>query len=87
MKQARIDSGGGSEAEPTTTEREVFGIFATLKAELTYRRPWPCQKEARPAIHEYIGGFYNGSRRHSFLGNQSPVQYERMFNQEAALAA
>lgn len=65
----------------------VESFFATFKTELIYRRPWPCQKEARTAIHEYIGGFYNGSRRHSFLGNQSPVQYERMFNQEAALAA
>jgi len=65
----------------------VESFFATLKTELVYRRPWPCQKEARTAIHDYIGWFYNGSRRHSFLGNQSPVEYERMFNDDAAVAA
>jgi putative transposase len=62
-------------------------FFSTMKTELIYRRPWPTQREARLAIHDYIGTFYNYARRHSFLGNLSPVEYERMFMDEAALAA
>jgi len=59
-------------------------FFATLKTELIYRRPWPTKHEARSAIHDYIGAFYNPHRRHSSLGYVSPVDYER---QHAAGAA
>jgi putative transposase len=52
-------------------------FFATLKAELIYRRPWPSKHEARLAIHDYIGGFYNPHRRHSSLGYLSPMDFER----------
>jgi transposase InsO family protein len=52
-------------------------FFATLKAELIYRRPWPTKHEARLAIHDYIGGFYNPHRRHSSLGYLSPMDFER----------
>ena len=51
-------------------------FFATLKAELIHRRPWPTKHEARLAIHDYIGGFYNPHRRHSCLGYLSPMDYE-----------
>jgi putative transposase len=59
-------------------------FFATLKTELIYRRPWPTKQEARAAIHDYIGAFYNPHRRHSSLGYLSPMDYER---QRAAGAA
>ena len=62
-------------------------FFATLKTELVHRRPWPTRQEARTAIHEYIGGFYNGQRRHSFLSGVSPMDYERMLSKDAAVAA
>jgi transposase InsO family protein len=52
-------------------------FFATLKAELIYRRPWPTKSEAKTAIHDYIGAFYNPNRRHSSLGYLSPMDYER----------
>jgi len=52
-------------------------FFATLKIELIYRRPWPTKSEARTAIHDYIGAFYNPNRRHSSLGYLSPMDYER----------
>ena len=51
-------------------------FFATLKAELIHRRPWPTKHEARLAIHDYIGAFYNPHRRHSSLGYLSPMDYE-----------
>jgi transposase InsO family protein len=59
-------------------------FFATLKTELIYRRPWPTKHEARTAIHDYIGAFYNPHRRHSSLGYLSPMDYER---QHAACVA
>jgi transposase InsO family protein len=34
-------------------------FFATLTTEFVYRRPWPTKHEARTAIHDYIGAFYN----------------------------
>jgi transposase InsO family protein len=52
-------------------------FFATLKTELIHRRPWPTKLEARTAIHDYIGAFYNPNRRHSSLGYLSPMDYER----------
>jgi transposase InsO family protein len=52
-------------------------FFATLKTELIHRRPWPTKSEARAAIHDYIGAFYNPNRRHSSLGYLSPMDYER----------
>jgi putative transposase len=51
-------------------------FFATLKKELAHHRHWRTRDEAKPAIFEYIEGFYNRRRRHSALGYRSPVEYE-----------
>jgi transposase InsO family protein len=39
------------------------------------------------AINEYIGVFYNTKRRHSFLGHQSPVDFEDAFHDKEAMGA
>ena len=52
-------------------------FFATLKTELIHRRPWPTKAEARSAVHDYIGAFFNPHRRHSSLGYVSPMDFER----------
>ena len=52
-------------------------FFATLKTELIHRRPWPTKAEARAAVHDYIGAFFNPHRRHSSLGYVSPMDFER----------
>ena len=65
----------------------VESFFATLKTELIHRRPWPTMQEARLAIHEFIGCFYNSQRTHSFLGYMAPTDFERRFEAEAAAAA
>lgn len=52
-------------------------FFATFKKDLIRRRAWPDIVECRSAIFEYVEGFYNLKRRHSSIGNISPVQYER----------
>ncbi len=52
-------------------------FFATLECELLDRRRFPTQAEAKMAIFDFIEGFYNPHRRHSALGHESPVNYER----------
>lgn len=51
-------------------------FFATLKKELIHRRSWPTKAELRTEVFEYIEVFYNRQRRHSTLGQRSPVDYE-----------
>ena len=52
-------------------------FFATLECELLDRRKFRTKAEARMAVFEFIEGWYNPGRRHSALGYQSPVNYER----------
>ena len=65
----------------------VESFFGSLKTELIHRRVWPTRRSARSAIHAYIELFYNSQRRHSYLGYKSPVEYETLFEEQAALAA
>ncbi len=52
-------------------------FFATLECELLARRRFHTQAEARVAVFRYIEGWYNPHRRHSALGQRSPISYER----------
>jgi putative transposase len=52
-------------------------FFATLECELLDRRRFPTQAEARPAVFDFIEGWYNTHRRHSSLDYLSPIDYER----------
>ncbi len=51
-------------------------FFATIKKELIHRRSWPTKAELRTEVFDYIEVFYNRQRRHSTLGQRSPVDYE-----------
>ena len=51
-------------------------FFATLKTEFYYRRAWPTLTGARIAVGAWIEDRYNRRRRHSALGQISPVQFE-----------
>ena len=62
-------------------------FFSTLKRELVSKCYCLSMKAVRMAIHEYIEAFYNGRRKHSTNGNLSPVEYERRFKCQAAMAA
>ena len=53
-------------------------FFATLECELLNRRRFKTQVEARHARFRFIEGWYNPHRRHSSLGNISPVSYEKL---------
>src|SRR5215210_7248945 len=48
-------------------------FFATLKKELIHRRSWPTRAELGTEIFDYVEVFYNRQRRHSTLGQKSPV--------------
>jgi transposase InsO family protein len=52
-------------------------FFATLECELLDRRKFQTKAEARMAVFQFIEGWYNPARRHSALGYQSPINYER----------
>lgn len=52
-------------------------FFATLECELLERRKFRTKAEARMAVFQFIEGWYNPARRHSALGYQSPINYER----------
>ncbi len=52
-------------------------FFASLECELLDRRSFKSKAEARTAPFTWIEGWYNPRRRHSGLGQQSPINYER----------
>ena len=52
-------------------------FFHTLKVELIHGKTYKTRQEAKTAIFEYIEGFYNRQRRHSYLGYLSPDEYEK----------
>jgi putative transposase len=55
-------------------------FFASLKKERVYRRSrYRTRDEARADLFDYIERFYNPRRRHSTLGQVSPVQFEQQF--------
>lgn len=53
-------------------------FFATLECELLDRERFRTPAEARRALFDYIEGWYNPHRRHSALGYESPLRYERL---------
>ena len=59
-------------------------FFATLECELLDRQRFRTQAEAKMAVFDFIEGFYNPRRRHSALGQLSPVNFERSHKHEAA---
>ncbi len=61
-------------------------FFGTLKEELIYRSSWPTKATTRNAINDYIVCFYNSTRRHSFIGNTSPMGYEKRTRQRKLAA-
>ena len=50
----------------------------TLKKERVRDRVYLTRNEARADIFDYIEMFYNPKRRHSYLGNVSPMKFEEL---------
>jgi len=51
-------------------------FFGLLKRERINRVRYRTREEARADVFEYIEVFYNRKRRHGFLGNISPAEFE-----------
>lgn len=62
----------------------VESFFATLETELIDRHTFHTHTEARTAIFEFIEGWYNPWRRHSYLDYLSPAEYERRHHRPPA---
>ena len=62
----------GNCLDNAVTER----FFRSLKSERVNYRQYKTRAEAMADIADYIESFYNQKRRHSALGNISPVEYE-----------
>ncbi len=60
-------------------------FFATLKTEFYYGRVWPTKARSKLAVGAWIEDCYNRRRRHSSIGQISPVAFEMQYpNQTAA---
>jgi putative transposase len=57
-------------------------FFASLTKDLLRRRSLRSRAEARTAVFDYIETFYNPLRLHSTLHYLSPIEYEKMREQE-----
>ena len=60
----------------------VESWFSSLKKEWIYRNTYKTAAELRTLVFEYIETWYNKKRKHSSLGNLSPVMYKNK-NQSA----
>lgn len=58
-------------------------FFRSLKSERVNYRQYKARQEAMADIADYIEPFYSRKRRHSTLGNISPVEYELKFQQKS----
>ena len=53
-------------------------FFSTLKTERCNRKHYATRHHARADIFDYIERWYNPLRRHSTLGNTSPIKFEQV---------
>lgn len=55
----------------------VESWFGSFKKEWLYRRNYSTESELRAIVFDYIEVWYNRRRKHSALGNLSPLQFEK----------
>ena len=61
-------------------------FWGTLKTELVHHQRYATRAQAQRAITEYIEIFYNRQRRHSRLGNLSPVAFAQQWARQQPAA-
>lgn len=60
-------------------------FFATLETEFLWQHVFRTRSEARLAIFDFVEAFYNRERLHSSIGQLSPVEFERRFQERISL--
>jgi putative transposase len=55
----------------------VKAFWGRMQTELLNRQKWSTRLELSTAMFDWIEAFYNPTRRHSSLGNISPIEFER----------
>ncbi|WP_142305304.1 IS3 family transposase [Mycobacterium intracellulare] len=67
----------------TTLPRSMLEVsqsfWARMQVELLNTRRWATTIELAAAMADYIDNFYNAERRHSYLGNISPTEFETLW--------
>ena len=58
-------------------------FFASLECELIDRRSWKSFAATRMAIFTWIEGWYDPRRRHSSIGQKSPINFEKELQDKA----
>jgi putative transposase len=64
----------------------IESFFGSMQLELLDRQMWATRQELANAIFEWIEAWYNPRRRHSALGNLSPIDYEQHHTPAATAA-
>lgn len=59
-------------------------FWSTMQRELLDRRRWQSREELASAIFEWIEAFYNPIRRHTSIGDISPVEFEITYEAKTA---
>ena len=62
-------------------------FFSTLEAELLAKHRFESPGEAQLKVFRYIEGWYNPHRRHSALGQRSPLRFEQSYRSVTPAAA
>jgi transposase InsO family protein len=53
-------------------------FWSTMQRELLDRQRWDTRAELSSAIFEWIEAFYNPVRRHTSIGDLSPIEFEAL---------
>ena len=64
----------------------VEAFWGRMQTELLNRQKWSTRLELSTAMFDWIEAFYNPKRRHSSLGNISPIEFERRHQQQVTAA-
>lgn len=83
-READIDISIGCTSAYDNAVAESF--FASLTKDLLRRQQFGTRAEARTAVFDYIESFYNRLRLHSTLDYLSPIDYEKMKEDEREAA-
>lgn len=55
-------------------------FFHSLKTEWVHHHKYVTRQEAKASLFEYIEIFYNRKRRHSYVNQMAPMQFEELMN-------